>query len=237
MKISPEVTEILKYYVYVYSDPKFGRPFYIGKGKGNRVFEHLDDKEDTDKTQTIKEIRKLGLEPQIDILRYGMSELEAKLVEASAIDLIGISNLSNKIAGFDSRTFGRIGSAELILMLSAQEVDVVHDAVLITINKRYRSNMTEKELYESTRGVWVIGLRRDKAEYAMAVYQGIVREVYLIKAWHPAGTLVYETREPIDYDIEGRWEFEGTIASDIRNQYLGKKVGKSGQNPIRYVNC
>jgi uncharacterized protein len=237
MQITPEVADILKYYVYVYSDPKTGKPFYIGKGKGTRVFEHLNDPQETDKTQTIQTISKAGSEPQIDILRYGLTELEAQLVEASAIDLIGISNLTNKIAGFDSRTFGRIGSAELILMLSAQEVDVVHDAVLITINKRYRSNMTEKELYESTRGVWVIGSRRDKAEYAMAVYQGIVREVYSIKAWYPAGTLVYETREPIDYDIERRWEFEGTIASDIRNQYVGKKVGKSGQNPIRYVNC
>jgi hypothetical protein len=237
MYITPEVSNLLKFYVYVYSDPRSGKPFYIGKGKGSRVFSHLNENQETKKTQTLEELRQLGLEPQIDILRYGMTELEARLVEASAIDLIGLSNLTNKIAGYDSRSFGRIGSSELISMLSAKSVEVTHEAVLITINKRYRSNMSSVELYESTRGIWVIGERRENAAYAMAVYQGIVREVYAIKEWYPAGTLDYKTRDSTDFKGSGRWEFDGKVALDIRNKYIGKKVGKSGQNPIRYANC
>ena len=31
----------LGYYVYIYSDPDTKVPFYIGKGKGNRCFNHL----------------------------------------------------------------------------------------------------------------------------------------------------------------------------------------------------
>lgn len=42
--------------------------------------------------------------------------------------------------------------------------------------------MTKRELYEATRVVWKIGERRNNAQYAMAVYQGIVREVYKIES-------------------------------------------------------
>ena len=37
---APEVIERLKWYVYRLVDPRSGETFYIGKGKGNRVFQH-----------------------------------------------------------------------------------------------------------------------------------------------------------------------------------------------------
>jgi hypothetical protein len=86
-------------------------------------------------------------------------------------------------------------------------------------------------------GSGVIGPRREEAELALAVYQGIVREVYRIERWHPAGTLPYRTRDDVaKYRGSGRWEFEGTIASDVRDRYVGFSVGKGWQNPVRYVN-
>ena len=121
-------------------------------------------------------------------------------------------------------------------MLSAKPVRVQHKAILITINKLYRSDMTAEELYEATLGIWVVGPRREQAEYGMAVYQGIVREVYRIQKWHPAGTLKYHTRDSKDFKSSGRWEFEGIVATDIRDEYIGNSVGMGGQNPIRYKN-
>jgi hypothetical protein len=121
-------------------------------------------------------------------------------------------------------------------MLSAKPVHVRHKAILITINKLYRSDMTAAELHEATRGIWVVGPRREQAEYGMAVYQGIVREVYRIQKWHPSGTLKYNTRESKDVNIMGRWEFDGIVATDIRDEYVGNSVGMGGQNPIRYKN-
>ncbi len=236
MQITHEIAEILKCYVYVYIDPRNGQPFYIGKGQANRVFTHLSDLSDTHKVQRIAEIRAEGFEPSIDFLRYGLSESEASLVEAAAIDLIGKKNLTNQIVGFHSESFPRMRSDELISILSAKPVDIVHKVILITINKRYRSDMTPLELFEATRGVWKIGGRREAADYAMAVYQGVVREVYQIDAWYPAGTLPYETRAEDNTKIEGRWEFSGKVATEIRDIYVGNSVGKSGQNPIRYVN-
>ena len=45
MEVFPkEVIDKLKYYVYLYSDPRDDKIFYVGKGKNNRVFQHLKDK-------------------------------------------------------------------------------------------------------------------------------------------------------------------------------------------------
>ena len=44
MRMTDEVAAVLKSYVYVYIDPRDGKPFYIGKGKGGRLFAHLDDR-------------------------------------------------------------------------------------------------------------------------------------------------------------------------------------------------
>jgi hypothetical protein len=37
MEIRPEVAERLGYYVYLYIDPRDGKPFYVGKGKNART--------------------------------------------------------------------------------------------------------------------------------------------------------------------------------------------------------
>jgi uncharacterized protein len=237
-KLTPEVANVLKSYVYIYIDPRNGEIFYIGKGKGDRLFAHLGDTSETDKTSKISDIRKSGKEPQIDLLRYGLSDSEAELLEASAIDLIGKYRLTNKMSGHHTGSFPRISSKELILMLNAKKTEVKHKAILITINRLYRSDMTDRELYEVTRGTWRIGQRRNQADVVMSVYQGIVREVYKIEKWHPAGTLEYQTRNSLELQSEKRWEFEGEKSGeDLRSQYVGFNVGKSGQNPIRYINC
>jgi len=236
-EITPEVAKTLKSYVYVYIDSRNGKPFYIGKGTGNRLFSHLSEKSETDKVKRIEEIRRGGKEPRIEILRYGLSDSEARLVEAASIDLIGKAKLTNLMAGQHEGSFGRITSQRVISMLTAKKVKVQHKAILITINKLYRSDMSKEELYEISRGIWVVGeASRNKVEYAMALYQGIVLEVYKIKQWYPAGTLKYNTRDTSHFKNSGRWEFSGSVAKDIREEYIGFSVGKAGQNPIRYVN-
>jgi hypothetical protein len=243
MKVPYEAGETLKSYVYVYIDPRDERPFYIGKGKGGRLFSHLrliqqpDDPLESEKVRRIAELRAVDLEPRIDLVRYGLSDTEATLVEAVAIDLIGRPPLTNIMAGNHCRGFGRITSREVITMLTAKPVVVREPSLLITINRLYRSGMSPLELYEATRGFWVIGPRRERVELALAVYQGVVREVYRIRSWHPAGTLVYETRDAVPYRGGGRWEFEGEIAKDVRDHYIDRSVNKGGQNPIRYVNA
>ena len=236
MKTIDDVAGILKSYVYVYVDPRNGNPFYIGKGKGSRLFAHLEDTSETEKVARIAEIRQDGLEPHIDILRYGLTDSEAALVEAASIDLIGLENLTNEVSGFHEQSFRRITSEDMMLLVNAKPVQVHHNAILLTINTLYRSGMSALELYETTRGCWRVGPRRNKVEYAFSLFQGIVLEVYKIDQWYPAGTLEYKTRDSAALKQEGRWEFSGKVAEDIRGEYVGFSAGKAGQNPIRYVN-
>jgi len=105
--------------------------------------------------------------------------------------------------------------------------------------------MTDKELYEITRGVWKIGTDREKAKYAFCVANGKVQEIYIIQKWQPAGTTPYETLAMADANTKGkwndRWEFIGKVAPNtIRGKYIGKSVAhyfnKGNANPINYLN-
>ena len=99
--------------------------------------------------------------------------------------------------------------------------------------------MNAHELYEATRGVWRLSLRRYKAKYAMAVYQGIVKEVYRIDRWVPAGYSEYTTRIPEELKKRGRWEFEGKVEKKLFKKYVGKSVRKYFRNrvTVRFVGC
>lgn len=125
-------------------------------------------------------------------------------------------------------------------MPSAVTID--EPALLIRINQLYRPNMSSQDLYEATRGVWRLGERREMAEYALAVFEGVVREVYEIEEWHEAGTTDYSSRPDHDVNVPGRWEFTGRVAAEsVRDKYVGKSVAayfsRGQQNPVVYVNC
>lgn len=241
-KFPPKVAEQLKYYVYLYIDPRTGVPFYIGKGKGNRAFSHLNEVRESNKVRLIKEIRDSGYEPQIELLKYGLTEKDALLVEATGIDLLDIDNLTNRSRGHGSRHGARASVEEVIATLAAEPIEITDPVILININRNYRYGLSAIELYDYTRSAWVVGKKRERAKYAMAVYRGIVREVYEIAAWVPGmATMLADDQRSTPPDPR-RWEFVGKIADDdVLNKYRDRSVAdyfKPGaQNPIMYVNC
>lgn len=242
MKFSPEIIEEIKSYVYLYSDPDTEEIFYIGKGQGNRCFEHLEEKSESTKVQKIQQLKKQNKQPLIELLRYGLTGKEASLIEATFIDFVDVEKLTNKVRGLHSNSFGRMLVDDIELKYAAEKINIDDDVLLITINNLYHSKISEQELYESTRGVWVIGNRKAKAKYAFAVFQGVVREVYEINKWHKAGTLTYQYREIDKHKYSNRWEFDGVVANQqIREKYLRKSIRehlpKGSQNPIKYINC
>lgn len=241
--IPPEVAFHLGYYVYLYIDPRSGKPFYVGKGQGQRALSHLSAEGESRKVRILQELKQQGIMPQIDILAHALpNEETAFRIEAAIIDLFGLDHLSNAARGWRSIQLGRMPLKELVTYYAATPVEIEDPALLIRINKMYRHGMSATELYEVTRGVWKLGERRVRAKFAFAVFEGVVREVYEIHTWHPAGTEHYETRSKTDVTLAGRWEFLGQIASnEIRDKYVDRSVKKylpaKAQNPVAYVNA
>jgi uncharacterized protein len=242
-RIPPEVAHRLGYYVYLYVDPRNGKPFYVGKGQDQRILAHLSAAGETRKAKVLAELAELAMAPHLEILAHALpSEEMALRIEAAIIDLLGLDDLTNLVSGWRSIQFGRMPLSELVTYYAAKPVTVTHPALLIRINRLYRHGMSPAELYEATRGVWKLSPRRQRATYALAVFEGVVREVYEIHRWHPAGTLPYHTRVHEVLTRDGRWEFEGAVASEpIRNLYVDSSVAsyfkKGLQSPVVYVNC
>jgi len=119
------------------------------------------------------------------------------------------------------------------------EVRIDDPSILIRIARLWDPAMTPEQLYDATRGHWKVGSRRDHAKLAMAIADGIIREVYVIEAWHRAGTTPSATNVHPSAPPD-RWEFTGRRApGEIRSKYVGRSVKRyfspGSQNPIRYV--
>jgi len=120
---------------------------------------------------------------------------------------------------------------------------VEEPSILIRINRLYRNDMSDNDLYEATRSRWRVAERRERAELAFSVYKGIVREVYRIDRWLPASEGSTDDHTDIQRNASGlRWKFVGSKAeASIRSKYLRKSVAhyfkQGSQNPIKYVNC
>jgi hypothetical protein len=245
-EFSKKTLENLGYYVYVYSDPDTKAPFYIGKGKGNRCFDHLNDIHSSEKVAKIQEILNSGKEPIIEVLVHGVDEETALKVEAAAIDLIGIDNLTNVQKGHQSGVYGRIDVDDLNFRYDKEnltEEDITENVMMIRINKAYHYGMSAFEIYDNTRCCWKVNKEQaDKVDYAFSIYDGMVIEVFKIVQWLPAHSTLKNvtTLEPRPDKDAGRYEFVGNIAPNvIREKYVGKMVTdlfpQGNQNPIKYI--
>jgi hypothetical protein len=229
-EFSQAVVEKLGYYVYVLKDPRTSEIFYVGKGVGNRIFQHVADalerEAESDKLNLIREIKGQGLDVQHFILRHGISEELAFEIESASIDLIGIDSLTNKVKGHDSWERGLKSVDEVMQYYDAKEVEIMEPSIIININKLFVRFMTSEDLYNVTRSAWKVSeQKRQSCKYAIAAYRGLVREVYVIDRWVKTGH---------------RWEFVGRVAeAGIRDKYLNhslKNYSVTGsRNPIRYA--
>lgn len=231
------VIEALQYYVYCLVDPRNNKIFYIGKGHGNRIFNHANDALNETlsslKLDIIREIRNLGLKVSYYIISHGLEENDALRLESTLIDMFTYSGfntetrLSNIQAGHHQWDKGIKTVDEINAMYDCAEIDPLPNDhfVCININKTYK-NGKDENIYETTRKYWKLnGERAKSATYVLAHFKGIVRAVFKPTKWIKSNK------------YNGRWEFNGIEIND--SPYLNKSVKNiinCGQNPITYYN-
>jgi len=233
----PEVVEKLKTYVYRLIDPRNAETFYVGKGKGNRVFAHIRAEQNfggdeiDDKLKRIREIRVGGFEVAHVIHRHGMDDKTAFEVEAALID--AYPGLANDVSGH-SNEYGAMHAKEIVCRYCAKPAVFQHKALLISVNR----SAAETSLYEATRYAWKISKSKAKqAEVILATRQGLIVGAFVADDWLDATVANFPGHE----DVRGRLGFIGREACDaIKKLYVGKRVPdeyrKPGAaNPIKYT--
>jgi hypothetical protein len=122
--------ESLDYYVYYLMNPLSGSPFYVGKGKNRRCYQHLTDKMEYSRnkrlTGHIRNLRDSGVEPVVIKICENMMEEDAYILEEQEILKYGrkgfdeggclmniyIANRPEKRFGSDNGFYGKTHSDE-----------------------------------------------------------------------------------------------------------------------------
>ena len=210
------VSEKRKFYVYRLIDPRTLQTFYVGKGCGNRVFQHVNDvmsliskNEDAEslKSQYILDILGAGKQVIAIIHRRGLTNNEALEVEAALID--SYPGLTNIQKGHHPER-GLITVDDLKDYVRAVDYnEPVEDYIIIKTSPIQKGMPVS--LYQATRYCWRASLARAKKyRYVLSVVNGIVREVYKVERWYQA------TPERI--------AFEGSPTADPISSLKNKRI-------------
>jgi len=126
-----------RFYVYSLKDPRMSpaRPFYIGKGVGNRAWEHIAQPDNTAKGKRIAEIRADGYQVLITKVCEGLTELQALKIEAELIASFGTVASGGSLLNSVLPSGKRKAKRGLIVPLGGPEkaqlgVSLLKDAVL-----------------------------------------------------------------------------------------------------------
>ncbi len=251
-------------YVYALVDPRNNKLFYIGKGQGNRVFEHVNGilklNRSDEKIEIIKEIIEAGKEVQHFIIRWGMTESEALCVESTVIDIITFrdfklpnsNELTNLVGGHGHREFGIIPTSHVGIEEKATDLDLnslQHNLLMINVGQRYlKGDMST--LYDMVRKFWKLSpARANTMDYVVAVSGQITRGVFKVneKGWQSGKDYqgeYFERNSPEKTDsnvakMQQRYFFEGEEVTDpkITDLYLHKRFErkKGESNPVKYL--
>lgn len=254
-RFSPEVCKELGFYVYRLVDPRNGETFYVGKGKDNRVFQHvntsvqynkeIDGDEELDdislKYSRIREIYRAGLDVIHIIHRHKMTQKSALEVEGALIE--AYPGLSNIQGGHGNHEYGVMNAYQIERKYNAPfaEFDEEDKCLIISINR----SISQSSIYDAVRLAWRLDVERAKqAKYILAVEKGLVVGILVAHKWHNA---TIEHFPELPHDLEGRYGFVGELLDEkdsvhqhVIKKYLGKRLPeeyrkRGASNPVKYA--
>ena len=236
----PGVAAKLGAYVYLLVDARTGRPFHVGRGRGDRCFRHVeaarvagaDDAPGATKFPALARIREAesdGRPVRIEVLRHGLTTPEADLVVAAVDDVLAL--------GLPTRLGSqRTPAVELGASLAKRaKIKRGHQAVLLRVGAHGTDTA-----YAGARHGWRIGRRWvDPAsvrspKWAVVVSGDLVDAVYRIDHWEPTpGSGAGGAAE--------RWSFAGERDPELEARYAGRSVaaylGAGTPSQVTYVWC
>lgn len=230
-KFEPGVREKLKHYVYRLVDPRDGLTFYVGKGQGDRIFDHVRDARNPSgdpslRRDLIQEIQRNNLEPILIVQRHGIeTDEEARLVEAAVMTCFnGLANLIGP-KGADQ---GPATAGQLNAYYAAGTAEIIGPTVRVTINGRSLASKNG-DIYEAARAAWKVGKDRVRSlnavrHHVLVMMDGVCQAVFEVE---PDGWTPWP-------ENDRRYEFTGTeAANNIKEHYIGR-VFKTYPFPVHY---
>ena len=184
---------------------------------------------------TIREIIYQNLEVGVFIHRHNLTEKEAYEIEGALIDAYG--GLTNIQGGHGNNDFGIMNIAQIVNKYEKEQLNEIPEKVILFKIKNewidffmQEKNISErnKAVYETVRGNWIVGEKRNKANYVFAVNYGVIIGVYKNVEWKKS------EEQP------NRWRFTADKAEDIWDRYVDKIIPddyrkKGTANPIQYT--
>lgn len=233
MSFSDTVSDALKFYVYRLIDPRNNTTFYVGKGKGNRVFQHVeaaekDNVSESQKNSRIQQILDADLTPSIIIHRHGLDETTAFEIEAALID--AYPTLDNDQGGYYNQERGAKTIRELHEQYDLPEMPTPDFPTLVINVNNITNRLNRQNIYSQVKGHWVLNPKNArKASYVIAAYRGVAIGIFQPQRW-------FASEKPRRFCFEGieaprpLWEkYVGLYGKRIDNKAL-----KNGQNPVKY---
>ncbi len=259
-QFSAATIDALGYYVYVLVDPLDNKVFYVGKGKGNRVFNHVEDvkkkmqqtlsitsmqKKEHFKETKIKEIISRGNEVLSYVVRYGLTSEHALLIESVLIDIFN-HKLNVNLSDFDSLTNVKSGCYSSKGCISTSDLEEYYSSGIVAdlkdglkylaINISILSNDPE-EIYRRVRASWVLDKTlADQADYVLATHAGLIIGVYKLDGdgWIKDESQV--VRGSIRYCFnEDKSQDMTEIRKRLVSRRLPKRRKKGAANPVWYI--
>ena len=206
-------------YVYILSKPNF-KPFYVGKGTGDRVVAHQREAlkalksgaKPTNKTKEILEAWKTGAQIEWAIVARNLADAKtAEIIEGAIIHfskMIGYE-LTNQQGGAHGLMHGLVG-ARTLSELAAKPVNPQRhykNVFLFNISNTLEqpiqtSEGIKRSAYDATRSCWTFSekYRNLQPAIALGLVNGVAQAAFSIKNWwRVPGTNKWEfVGEPIE---------------------------------------